>query len=82
MQNNLLEQLGRSEVPPPPQEIRRDVHDRLNQWLLAGQIAELVLYAFGYAALQFGNAIVALLNFSLTGKYQLRRSEDQDTDVL
>ena len=61
--------------------MRRDVHDRLNQWLLAGQIADLVLHGFGYAALQFASAVIGLMNFSLTGEYKLRRNNDEDGDA-
>ena len=86
MPNNLLDQLQHTEVPPAPVEVRREVHDRLNQWLLASQIAELVLYGFGHAVLQFGAAIFGLINFSLTGNYQLRHTtkpseqEDENND--
>ena len=67
----------RQDVPPAPVEMRREEHQRLNQWLLVSQIAELVLQGFGFAALQFGAAILGLFNFTLTGKYNLRR-DNQD----
>ena len=79
MANNLLDQLQNTEVPPPPVEMRREVHERLNQWLLVGQVSELVLYGFGYAVLQFSEAILGLFNFTLTGNYQLRRGSQHDS---
>ena len=32
---DLLEQLGNSDVPPVPRELRRSVHDKLNVLLMA-----------------------------------------------
>ena len=84
MANNLLDQLGQSEVPPAPVEIRRDVHDRLNQWLLVAQIAELVVYGFGYAVMQFASAVLGLTNFTLSGAYHLLRnsaSKEENNDT-
>lgn len=78
MANNLLDQLGQSEVPPAPVEIRRDVHDRLNQWLLVAQTTELVIYAFGFAAAQFASAVLGLINFSVSGDYQLPRTDEDN----
>ena len=82
MPNNLLDQLQQSEVPPAPEEIRRAVHARLNQWLLIAQTAELVFSAFGYAALQFTSAVLGLTNFTLSGKYELPRSDQQDNESI
>ena len=78
MATNLLDQLQDTEVPPPPVMIRREVHDRLNQWLLVAQIAELVVYGFGHAAAQFGATVLGLMNFTLTGEYSLKRDNEED----
>ena len=80
MVNNLLDQLQQSEVPPAPEEIRRDVHQRLNQWLLVAQTAELVLLGFGYAVLQFASAVLGLTNFTLAGKYELDKSPSDESE--
>lgn len=69
MTNNLLDQLHETEVPPPPSEMTRDVHKRLNQWLAFAQTADLVLRAFGCAAAYFAEAVLGMINYSLTGKY-------------
>jgi len=76
MADNLLDQLHAREVPPPPPQMQRQVHRRLNQWLLAAQTAELVLHAFGYAAVQFGGAVLGLIQYTLTGDYRFPRQKD------
>ena len=81
MANNLLDQLNEGEVPPPPEQLRQDVHQRVNQWLLAAQTAELVLRAFSYAALQFAVAVMGLMNFTVVGKYELNREDEKDRDT-
>ncbi len=78
MANNLLDQLNESEVPPPPREMTRDVHERLNQWLVFAQTADLVLRAFGYAAAYFGEAVLGMISYSLTGKFPPRDEHRRD----
>ena len=72
MPGNLLEQLNQTEVPPPPREMERDVHRRVNQWLLFAQVADLVLRAFLHCAVNFMEAVLSAVEFSLTGKYSQR----------
>ena len=66
---NLLEELTRAEVPPPPVDMRRGVHERLNQWLTTGQLIEVVVHAFAYAAYHFAPAVVGAVVYSLSGKF-------------
>lgn len=77
MNQNLLDQLADVEVPPPPPSLPRDVHDRLNHWLLAAQVADLVFRGFFYGTLYFGQAVAGMIGFTLTGKYQTRRDNDK-----
>jgi hypothetical protein len=82
MPNNLLEQLTKSEIPPPPPDMRRQVHRRLNQWLIAAQMGDMLLRAFVYAAGHFAQAVVSLIFFSLTGKHVTRQTaaDTESTD--
>jgi hypothetical protein len=75
---NLLEELNRAEVPPPPVNMQRGVHERLNHWLTTGQLIELVVHAFAYAAYHFAPAVVGAVAYSLTGKFPEPR-DDRDS---
>jgi hypothetical protein len=75
MPQNLLEELTRAEVPPPPVNMQRQVHERLNHWLATGQLFELVVPAFAYAAYHFAAAIAGAAAFSLTGKFPETRDD-------
>jgi hypothetical protein len=74
MSHNLLEQLTKAEIPPPPRDMRRQVHQRLNQWLVAFQMGDMLLRAFVYAAGHFALAVVSLIFFTLTGKHVTRQT--------
>lgn len=78
MATNLLDQLTQTEVPPPPADIDRQVHRRLNQWLLVAQTADLVVRAFGYAAVHLISAIIGAVQLTLTGSYQTHSNQDTD----
>ena len=73
MSNNLLDQLSQDEVPPPPEQLREDLHGHLNQWLLAAHALDFLLHGFAYAAGQFCAAVLGMLKFTLTGEYQRQR---------
>ena len=78
MPQNLLKELTRAEVPPPPLDMQRGVHERLNHWLATGQVLELVLHAFAYAAYHFAPAVVGLIVYSLTGKFPVTRDAQHE----
>ena len=69
MATDLLEQLSRSEVPPPPDEFDRQFHQRLNQSLLFGHLVELAFRAIPFAFGFFLQAVIGLLVLSLTGRF-------------
>jgi hypothetical protein len=73
MPQNLLEELTHAEVPPPPLNMQRGVHERLNHWLTTGQLIELVVHAFAYAAYHFAPAVAGAVLCSLTGKFPVPR---------
>ena len=76
MPDDLLEQLTKSEVPPVPESLDRQVHRRLNRTLLVIHILDFVLRGIPYAALQLARAVMGLVAFSLTGAFPGRRSKD------
>jgi len=78
MAHNLLDQLHETDVPPPPSQISRGVHVRLNQWLLFAQVMDLVLRAFAYATGHFAAAVLGMVSYSLTGKFSARDGTDRD----
>ncbi len=66
---NLLDELTRDEVPPPPVNMHHGVHERLNHWLATSQLIELVVHAFAYASYHFAAAVAGAAIYSLTGKF-------------
>lgn len=65
---NLLDDLAKLEVPPPPTDFNRQVHRRLNGWLLLQQLADLAVKGMAYALLHFLRTIAAGLTFTFTGQ--------------
>ena len=78
MASDLLEQLARHEVPPPPPSATfdRDVHRRVNHTLAVLYVAEFGLRVLPYALLHFMRAVGGLIGFTITGQF---RSVKQDT---
>jgi hypothetical protein len=67
---NLLNQLADSEVPTPPPSFNRDVHERLNGYLLMTQMADLAVLGLPYAFSHMLQAMAAAMTFSVTGQYE------------
>ena len=67
---NLLNQLADSEVPTPPPSFDREVHDRLNGYLLMAQMADLAVCGLPYAFSHMIQAMAAGITFSMTGQYE------------
>jgi hypothetical protein len=70
MASNLLDQLAELEVPPPPPQFDAQLHERVNRSLLTSQLIDLVVSATPWALLHFGRALVGLIAFTLTGRYE------------
>ena len=67
---DLFEKLADLPVPPPPpsQAFDRSVHKRINDRLFVGQLFDFALRGFGFAAIHFARAILAVFQLTLTGK--------------
>jgi hypothetical protein len=74
---DLLEQLAELPVPPapPPQVFDREIHQRINSRLIVGQVLDLLLRGFGFGMLHFAKALVGLVRFSLTGKFEAPKND-------
>jgi hypothetical protein len=75
MANDLLQRLADSPVPPPPAEFDREVHRRLNSWLVLGQLLDLMFVGVPFVCVHFARAMMGVVVFSLTGRYETRRKE-------
>jgi hypothetical protein len=69
MSTDLWEQLAETEVPAPPREFDRDVHERLNKTLLAAHLADLLLKGMFFAIGHFALAVLHVLTFTITGRW-------------
>ena len=65
---DLLERLAEVEVPPPPQELDRNVHQRVNKLLLIAHLGDLALRGLLYAFMQFMRPTAHLFVLTLTAK--------------
>ena len=74
MATDLFEQLGDLEVPPPPaaEQFDRQLHDRVNRSLVAGQIVDLGARGMPLAMWHFSRALVGLFALTLTGRYDTK----------
>jgi hypothetical protein len=81
MVDDFFEQLAQGEIPPPPPEFDRQLHARVNRSLLLVQLMDLVFGATPWAIAQLARALVGLLAYSVTGKFEnaRRRSRDRES---
>ena len=66
--SSFLDQLADVEVPVPPEDFQRRLHRRLNDWLFAVHLGDLIAGAFPYAVKHFARAVGGLILLTLTGK--------------
>ena len=69
MTDDLFEQLRQQEIPAPPENLQIRVHSQVNNWLLFIHLADLATRGMMLAIGQFAQGGLALLGFTLTGKY-------------
>ena len=67
--SSFLDQLADVEVPVTPPDFQRQVHRRLNHWLLVVQIGDMIAGAFPYAVQHFARAVGGLVQLTLSGEY-------------
>ncbi|MGD9720451.1 MAG: hypothetical protein AB7O59_24925 [Pirellulales bacterium] len=70
MAPDLLEQLADVSVPPPPAEFDTQLHEKVNRGLVLSQLVELFLYAMPWACAHFGKAVLGVVAFTVTGRYE------------
>ena len=66
---DLFEQLSQREVPPPPSNLGKRVHERVNQALTLLHVFEVLFKVMPYALLHFGLALVGLISYTITGRF-------------
>ena len=66
---DLFDQLAASEVPPPPPQFDRQLHERVNRSLLAMHLADLGASAMPWAMLQLLRALGGFLSLTISGKF-------------
>jgi hypothetical protein len=69
---NLLDQLADLEVPPPPAQFDRQLHERVNRSLLTSQLVDLAASGLPWAFLHFARACVGFIAFTLSGRYDTK----------
>jgi hypothetical protein len=69
MNQDLLEQLAGTTVPPPPADFDRAVHLRLNRTLVLGHLIELVCVVLPFALVELARAAAAAAVYTLSGRY-------------
>ncbi|HVC97936.1 MAG TPA: hypothetical protein VND64_29970 [Pirellulales bacterium] len=74
---DLWETLSATDVPPLPAEFDREVHHRLNDRLLWGQVAELVFGVLPYALAHMVQAACGWLLFTWSGRFPTSSRNDQ-----
>lgn len=67
MTRNLLDELARREIPPPPRNLSSEVHRRINSRLVFRHIVDFVVYGLAYALLHFLQALLGASWFTITG---------------
>ena len=73
--SNLLEQLADLEVPPPPAHFDAQLHERVNRSLLTWQLVDLCVSAAPHALLHLVRALVGLVAFTLSGRYETKTKD-------
>jgi hypothetical protein len=69
MTDDFLAPLAQLDVRPPPPEFDRQLHERMNRSLLVQHLVDLVTGALPWALVHFAQAVVGLLRFTTTGRF-------------
>ncbi len=79
MARDIFEQLADWQVPPPPEKLDDQVHERVNRQLVILHMVDLALRGLPWAMWHFGRAMLAALVLTVTGKW-LPAGRNSDTD--
>ncbi|HVX14404.1 MAG TPA: hypothetical protein VHC22_24670 [Pirellulales bacterium] len=69
MNDDLLERLAETTVPPLPADFDRAVHQRLNRTLVVGHLIDFAVVALPMALAEFARAVAAAALYTLSGRY-------------
>ena len=69
MATDLFDQLAEADVPPPPPQFDHQLHKRLNQTLIAMHVVELCMRCLPWCLMQFSQAIIGAIRYTVTGRY-------------
>ena len=69
----LLDELSKSDVPPPPDQLPDQIHRRLNRALVVLHFVDLLLRGLPWAAVKFLRPTLAFFKYTLTGRFEDRR---------
>jgi hypothetical protein len=72
MFTDLFDQLAEAEVPSPPAQLERKVHQRLNRALLAQHLWDFALGALPWLVVRVVPAMFALVMVTIFGRYPKR----------
>lgn len=70
MANDFFEQLSQIEVPPPPAEFDRQLHERMNRTLLWVHLSDFAVGTLGFALVNMFRALIGLISLTVTGKFE------------
>ena len=65
----LFDELGNTEVPPPPPQLTQQVHQRLNRALVVLHFVDLMLRALPWVAVRLVQPVIGLARYTLTGRF-------------
>ncbi|NIP87424.1 MAG: hypothetical protein GTO03_18475 [Planctomycetales bacterium] len=66
------DQLAETEVPPPPECLVEEAHQRLNRTLVVLHLCDLFLRALPAVAFVFAQPLIAFFKYSITGRFDFR----------
>jgi hypothetical protein len=73
MAMRLLDSLAEHDVPPVPDELTEQIHQRLNRALLAAHLVDLVVGGVPYVAMHFLRGVGHLAKATFTGRFESDR---------
>jgi hypothetical protein len=67
---DLFERLSELDVPPPPANLDRAIHQRVNRSLMAQHLVDFALRAIPLAIFELARAVLAAMLFTLKGRFE------------